>query len=132
MAVIARRLAALTLLSCHAPELASGKMSACSELAMLRNCAGEPELDLTSREQATGFPDLAAERLGGELLLFARLGGYLDRKHDVPPGRQVVWEGYMPMATGAQTMGRIVKRGKENPCIRQLCSETATNDRGCP
>ena len=31
----------------------------------------------------------------------ARLGGYLNRKNDGPPGHQVVWEGYARMTLGA-------------------------------
>ena len=110
-AVIAWCLAALTLMGCHTPELAAEKLFSRSELAMLMDFAGEVELELASREQVTGPPDLAAVSLGEALLLVARLGGYLNRKHDAPPGHQVVWEGYMRMATGAQTMERIVKRG---------------------
>ena len=113
-AVIAWRLAALTLMGRHTPELAAEKMFSHSELAMLMDYAGELGLGLESQQQAAGLPDLAAVSLGEALLLVARLGGYLNRKHDAPPGHQVVWEGYMRMATGAQTMERIVKRGDES------------------
>ena len=113
-AVIAWRLAALTLMGRHTPELAAEKMFSRSELAMLMDFAGELQLELASQQQGTGPPDLAAVSLGEALLLVARLGGYLNRKHDAPPGHQVVWEGYMRMATGAQTMERIVKRGDES------------------
>ena len=113
-AVIAWRLAALTLMGRHTPELAAEKMFSHSELAMLIDYAGELGLGLESQRQVAGIPDLAAVSLGEALLLVARLGGYLNRKHDAPPGHQVVWEGYMRMATGAQTMERIVKRGDES------------------
>ena len=125
-AVIAWRLAALTLVGRHAPELDTGKVFSHSELAMLMDFAGELGLDLASPEQATGLPDLAAVSLGEALLLVARLGGYLNRKHDAPPGHQVVWDGYMRMATGAQTMERIVKRGDESAL--HASSVKRTND----
>ncbi|WP_084590852.1 IS4 family transposase [Desulfonatronovibrio magnus] len=32
--------------------------------------------------------------LGEAVRLVARLGGYLGRKNDLPPGHQVIWEGY--------------------------------------
>ena len=34
------------------------------------------------------------QRLGDAVRLVARLGGYLDRKRDPPPGHQVIWIGY--------------------------------------
>ena len=32
--------------------------------------------------------------LGGAVRLVARLGGYLGRKNDPPPGHQIMWQGY--------------------------------------
>jgi len=32
--------------------------------------------------------------VGDAVNLVARLGGYLDRKNDLPPGHQVMWNGY--------------------------------------
>jgi len=32
--------------------------------------------------------------IGDAVKLVARLGGHLDRKDDLPPGHQVMWNGY--------------------------------------
>jgi hypothetical protein len=32
--------------------------------------------------------------LGDAVRLVAKLGGYLGRKHDPPPGYQIIWQGY--------------------------------------
>ena len=32
--------------------------------------------------------------LASAILLVARMGGYMNRKHDPPPGHTVVWRGY--------------------------------------
>jgi hypothetical protein len=32
--------------------------------------------------------------LGEAVLLIAKIGGYLNRKNDLPPGHQVLWQGY--------------------------------------
>ncbi len=55
--------------------------------------------------------DLGAVSLGQALLLLARLGGYLNRRNDTPPGHQTVWEGYMRLAVGAQTLERVEEHG---------------------
>ncbi len=34
------------------------------------------------------------ENLGTAVKLVARMGGYLDRTNDPPPGHQVIWRGY--------------------------------------
>lgn len=34
------------------------------------------------------------EILGDAVKLVARIGGYLDRKNDPPPGHQLMWQGY--------------------------------------
>jgi hypothetical protein len=36
---------------------------------------------------------LPPRRLGDAVRLVARLGGYLDRANDPPPGHQVMWRG---------------------------------------
>ncbi|MCY3984693.1 MAG: hypothetical protein OXE85_12355 [Roseovarius sp.] len=46
------------------------------------------------------------------MLLVARLGGYLNRRNDGPPGHQTIWEGYARLATGAQVIGRIAENGE--------------------
>ena len=37
------------------------------------------------------------ESLAVTVLLLARLGGYLARKHDPPPGHQLMWQGYVTL-----------------------------------
>jgi len=32
--------------------------------------------------------------LGAAVKLVARIGGYLDRSGDPPPGHQIIWQGY--------------------------------------
>ena len=39
--------------------------------------------------------------LGTAVKLVAILGGYLDRKHDPPPGDRKMWEGYPRLAIAA-------------------------------
>ncbi|MCY4460464.1 MAG: hypothetical protein OXC26_08735 [Albidovulum sp.] len=46
------------------------------------------------------------------MLLVARLGGYLNRKKDGPPGHQVVSEGYARMSSGAQALEHAVRIGE--------------------
>ena len=55
-----------------------------------------------------------AVSLGEAVLLVARLGGYLNRKNDGPPGHQVVWEGYARMSSGAQTLERAATIGDDS------------------
>ena len=69
-----------------------------------------------------GFPEremaIGEISLGRALLLVARLGGYLDRRHDAPPGDQVVWEGYTRLAVGSQTLHRAEQLGEESAIHR--------------
>ncbi len=37
--------------------------------------------------------------LGEAVRLVAKLGGYLGRKNDPPPGHQLMWEGYATLRT---------------------------------
>ena len=135
-AVIAWRLATLTLMGRDTPELAADTLFASSEIATPLDFArarglrpGSPpipaggwELDfararglrLACQGDGGGVPELSAVSLGEAVLLVARLGGYLNRKHDTAPGHQVIWEGYMRMSTGAQTMERIVRNGPDS------------------
>ena len=40
----------------------------------------------------------APRNLAGAVLLVAVLGGYQNRKHDPPPGHQIMWRGYERMS----------------------------------
>ena len=46
--------------------------------------------------------------------MVARVGGYLDRKCDGPPGHQVIWEGYARMAVGAKALEHVVRFGEKS------------------
>ncbi|WP_291995677.1 IS4 family transposase [Candidatus Accumulibacter sp. ACC003] len=39
------------------------------------------------------------KQLGDAVLLVARLGGYLGRATDPPPGHQIMWHGYAQLQT---------------------------------
>ncbi len=110
-AVIAWRLAALTLMGRDTPELPARKMLSASEIAMLLDFAIARGFPVPGRERPEDPVDLDAVSLGQALLLVARLGGYLNRRNDGPPGHQTVWEGYTRLVTGAQTIERIAENG---------------------
>ncbi len=111
-AVIAWRLAALTLMGRHTPELPAHRMLSASEIAMLLDFAIARGLPVPGRERPEDPPDLEAVSLGQALLLVARLGGHLNRRNDGPPGHQTVWEGYARLVVGAQTIERIAENGE--------------------
>ena len=111
-AVIAWRLAALTLMGRDTPELPARKMFAASEIAMLLDFAIAGGFPVPGRERPEDPVDLEAVSLGQALMLVARLGGYLNRRNDGPPGHQTVWEGYARLVTGAQTIERIEENGE--------------------
>ena len=117
-AVIAWRLAALTLLGRATPELPAENLFAGSEIAMLLDLRPpyglRPALPGGEAGETPGLDDVS---LGEAVLLVARLGGYLNRKNDGPPGHQVVWEGYARMTLGAQALERAGpdRRGQRHP-----------------
>ncbi len=92
------------------PELLAETMFSKIEIAILRDFAIERRVELPPEDGAAAPP----MSLGGAILLIARLGGYLNRKNDAPPGHQVIWEGYTRLATVAQAMERAVKIGDKN------------------
>ena len=47
-------------------------------------------LDTLIRDKTADKP---TKSLGAYLIKLARLGGYLDRAHDPPPGNKVMWRG---------------------------------------
>ena len=115
-AVIAWRLSALTLLGRATPELPAENLFAKSEIAMLLDYARHMGFSLPCQANPGEMPELDAVSLGEAVLLVARLGGYLNRKNDGPPGHQLVWEGYARMSSGAQTLERAAKdRGRQRP-----------------
>ena len=111
-AVIAWRLATLTLLGRDTPELPAHKMLAASEIAMLLDFAIASGFPVPGRETPNAPLNIKAVSLGQALLLVARLGGYLNRSNDGPPGHKMVWEGYSKLVIGAQTIERIEENGE--------------------
>ena len=79
--VIAWRLMVMTLLGRQVPDCDPGLMFSEHELAFLAIHARE-----------WGLP--APASLGAAVQLVAHLGGYRARKHDPPPGNQLMWYGY--------------------------------------
>ncbi len=97
-AVIAWRLTVMTLLGRDTPELAPDTLFSDTEIAALGDFA-------TDRQLAP--PD----NLGRAVLTTAMLGGHLNRKHDLAPGNEVIWEGYTRLATIAQSYERLLRLG---------------------
>ncbi len=106
-AVMAWRLSALTLMGRDTPELPACDMLSEAEIAVLLDYARERRL----AEHELGLSEIS---LGRALMLVARMGGYLNRRNDGPPGHQVVWEGYTRLATGSQVMRRMAEYGAES------------------
>ena len=108
-AVIAWRLAVFALLGTETPELDAGLLFSEHEIAILEDYA---------RERRVQGPD----NLGRAVLLLSMMGGYLNRKHDAPPGHQIVWEGYARLALGARVLERAQKFGSDSSVFRKLTS----------
>ena len=83
-AVIAWRIMLMTLLGREDPELPTQLLFSDLEIRVLPAFA-------VSR----GYPP--PDDLGAAVLVLARLGGYLARKHDPPPGHQLMWQGYVTL-----------------------------------
>jgi len=117
-AVIAWRLAALTLLGRATPELPATNLFARPEIAMLLDYARHMGFALPCQTDPGDMPGLDDVSLGEAVLPVARPGGYLNRSGDGPPGHQLVREGYARMSSGAQTMERIVMHGASSALHR--------------
>ena len=83
--VIAWRLMLMTLLAREVPECAAEWLFSDVELRFLTDYAADAGLS-------------APNNLAGAVLLVALLGGYQNRKHDPPPGHQIMWRGYERMS----------------------------------
>jgi hypothetical protein len=79
--VIAWRIMLMTLLGRETPELPAEVLFSDIELRTLQAYAKKKSLKL---------PLL----LGDAVRIVAKLGGYLGRKNDPPPGHQIIWQGY--------------------------------------
>ena len=103
--VIAWRLMAMTLLGRDVPECDAELMFTDIELRFLRDYA-----DDIGRSP----PPI----LGAAVPLVAILGGYQNRKHDPPPGNQLMWRGYERISTA--TLGyRMAERRRERSGVVQ-------------
>lgn len=79
--VIAWRIMLMTLLGREQPELPADLLFSDLEVEVLGAVAKKMRLKPPAN-------------LGEAVRLVAKLGGYLDRKSDPPPGHQLMWEGY--------------------------------------
>lgn len=84
--VIARRIMAMTLLGREVPELPAEVLFSDIELEALTAWA-------SSRRYAK-----PPSNLGEAVRLVGMIGGYLGRKHDPPPGHELMWYGYQNLA----------------------------------
>ena len=95
-ALIAWRLMLMTLLGREVPECDAELLFSDIELRFLADYAADAALP-------------APRNLAGAVLLVAVLGGYQNRKHDPPPGHQIMWRGYERMSLA--TLGyRVAER----------------------
>lgn len=85
--VIGWRIMVMTLLGREVPQLPAEILFSDIELEVLSAWA-------KTRRYAK-----APENLGDAVRLTAMLGGYIGRKHDPPPGHQVMWRGYEYLTT---------------------------------
>ena len=106
-AVIAWRLMAMTLLGRERPELGAEVLFSDMEILALKDFAQDRRLSL---------PD----NLGATVVTLARLGGYLNRNNDPPPGHQKIWEGYVRLATMAETYERLIKLNRTSNLYERL------------
>ena len=104
-AVIAWRLMLMTLLGREIPECDAELLFSDIELRFLADYAVDAALP-------------APRNLAGAVLLVALLGGYQNRKHDPPPGHQIMWRGYERMSLA--TLGyRIAEKRRGEAGIVQ-------------
>ena len=104
-AVIAWRLMLMTLLGREVPECDAELLFSDIELRFLTDYAADAALP-------------APRNLAGAVLLVALLGGYQNRKHDPPPGHQIMWRGYERMSLA--TLGyRIAEKRRGQAGIVQ-------------
>jgi len=79
--VIAWRIMLMTLMGREMPELPAEVLFSDIEIKTLHAFAIKKKLTLPTK-------------LGDAVKLVAKIGGYLDRKNDPPPGHQIMWAGY--------------------------------------
>ncbi len=82
--VIAWRIMLMTLMGRETPELDAEILFSDIELRVLR---------AYSKKNGLKKP----ESLGEAIKIVARMGGYLGRNNDPPPGHQIIWRGYIEL-----------------------------------
>lgn len=82
--VVGWRIMLMTLLGRECPDMPAEILFSDIEIEVLKAYAQRQRLK-------------SPTRLGQTVRLVARLGGYLDRKNDPPPGHQLMWEGYIQL-----------------------------------
>ena len=106
-----------------------GEEFECRSAAGRRVCEAFGFFDARRRPQLTGcLSALSAmergrrgpENLGAAMGLVAAMGGHLHRKHDRPPGHQVVWFGYAALAGGSLAAERARRLGPESAMYKLL------------
>ena len=103
-AVIAWRLMLMTLLGREVPECDAELLFSDIELRFLTDYAADAALP-------------APRNLAAAVRLVALLGGYQNRKHDPPPGHQIMWRGYERMSIA--TLGyRIAEKRRREGIIQ--------------
>ena len=111
-AVIAWRLAAMTLLGRETPELPMKVLFSDIEIGVLQDSA---------RYWGEKIPD----NVGAGVIAMAMLAGYLNRKNDPPPGYKKIWEGYIKlvhMTEGYELALHILSNKKTDSWIHHKLS----------
>jgi len=110
-AVIAWRLAAMTLMGRETPELPPETLFSEIELAALEDFAKDRRLD-------------PPDNLGRAVRTLAMLGGYLGfkRKRYAHPGHKVMWEGYLRLATITQLVERTRRLNESSKLYQKMRS----------
>ena len=106
-AVIAWRLAAMTLLGRETPELPMEVMFTDVEIGVLQDFAKDNKLPV---------PD----NLGAAVVTVAITAGYLNRNNDPPPGYQKIWEGYIRLVNMSQAYELAIRRSKDGWLYERL------------
>ena len=106
--VIAWRLEAMKHLARDMPELPAETLLSETEIEVLQDVATDKNLPLPT-----------PLTIGTTILLIAMIGGYLNRKHDGPPGQTVLWRGYAYLAVAIDIYQRL-KRMDLLPKHQQL------------
>ena len=106
-AVIAWRLAAMTLLGRETPELPMEVMFTDIEIGVLQDFAKHNRL---------AVPD----NLGAAVVTMAITAGYMNRKNDPPPGYQKIWEGYIRLVNMSQAYELAISRARDGWLYQKL------------